>query len=237
MINDVTIKTTPRSEFWAGARDVAPFCLGVIPFGLVSGAIAVQAGFSVVEATALSLIVFAGSAQLVALQLLMSGAILFIILLSAAFVNLRMLMYSVSIAPYFQHLPLRWKLLLAYGLVDQAYALSIVRYQEDGRDLTFTHYYFIATAFIPGVLRHSAAVIGALVGAHSPASWSLGFVVPVAFTALVVPRITSRPALAAALVSGVTAVLAADLPFNIGLPLAAVLGIGTAVFLETSQSS
>jgi predicted branched-subunit amino acid permease len=128
---------SPRSEFLAGVRAELPLLVGVIPFGMIYGVLARNAGLPAGLSQAMSAVIFAGSAQFVTIQLAASGTPLLPIVITAIVVNLRHALYSASVAPYIQHLPRRWKLLLAYLLTDEAYAVTITRYlDDDGRPPT-----------------------------------------------------------------------------------------------------
>ena len=121
-----------REEFVAGVKAEAPLMLGVLPFGLIYGALALQAGISAGAALAMSSIVLAGSAQFVGTQLFSVAAPGPIILLTTFVVNLRHVLYSASLAPYVTRLRPAWKALLAYLLTDEAYAVAVTHYQETG---------------------------------------------------------------------------------------------------------
>src|ERR1700726_1733385 len=134
--------TTKRSEFFLGARDELPILLGVIPFGLIYGVAARGAGIGAPAAQAMSLIVFAGSAQFVTVQLSAAGVPAGIIILTAVIVNLRHALYSASLAPYLKQQHPLWRMLLAYLLTDEAYAVVITHYQQHS-DGTRKHWYFL----------------------------------------------------------------------------------------------
>ncbi|KTG09112.1 branched-chain amino acid ABC transporter permease [Haloprofundus marisrubri] len=116
------------TELRAGIRDAVPLFLGIVPFAVVFGVAAVDAGLSAAQAVGLSVFVFAGASQLATLDLLARDAAIPVVVLTAVVINLRMLMYSASIAPYFRSLAGRTKAFLAYLLTDQAYALSVAHY-------------------------------------------------------------------------------------------------------------
>ena len=120
---------SPRSEFIAGVKAELPITLGVIPFGMIYGVLAMGAGLPASAAMAMSSIVFAGSAQFVAAQLFRSGTPGLVIVLTAFVVNLRHMLYSASVAPTSRISP-QWKWLLAYLLTDEAYAVAITRYNR-----------------------------------------------------------------------------------------------------------
>jgi len=118
------------AEFLAGCRDEAPLQLGVIPFGMIYGIAALAAGMPAWLAQITSAVLFAGASQLVIVQMLTAGAGLLPMALTASLLNVRHVLYSLSVADYVRHLPRRWRLLLAYLLTDEAYAVAILRYQQ-----------------------------------------------------------------------------------------------------------
>jgi 4-azaleucine resistance transporter AzlC len=206
-----------------GVRDVSPLLLGVAPFGLVVGVAAANAGLDLELAVGMSVIVFAGASQLAALELLGSDAPLAVVLVTAAVINLRMLMYSASIAPHFRDFGASLKAGFAHILTDQAYALSIARFETD--DSIDRRAYYAGVAVPLFVIWQIMTVAGVLLGARVPAAWGLDFAVPLVFLALLVPAVDDRPTMAAALVGGSVAVLGAGWPLNLGLPVGAAIGI------------
>ena len=232
--------TVPSEEptlwdaFREGATEVLPIVAGIVPVGLVVGAAEVEAGLGLEGAMALSLLVFAGASQLAAIDLLARDAPLLVVLLTVGVINLRMAMYSASLAPRLAHVPPGQRLLAAYGLVDQAYALTIVR-----TDLHPTRphrvAYFAGVAVPLWVNWQVMTALGAVLGSTIPSWLPLEATIPLVFLAILVPAITDRATLAAALVSGVVATLAAGLPNNVGLLVGAFSGIavGTLVALRT----
>ncbi len=219
------------TEFWSGVRGEAPILLGVVPFGMIFGALAVNAGISAAAAQAMSSVIFAGSAQFIAAQLVGSGASALVILLVVFVVNLRHALYSASVAPYLRDLRPGWKALLAYLLTDEAYAVAITHYAEgggaDGR-----HWYFLGAGLTLWTSWQISTAAGIFIGAAIPSNWPLPFVLPLTFIALVVPALKDRAALAAAASAGLVGFLASGLPYKLGLILAAVVGISVGMLLE-----
>jgi len=209
-------------DFRAGLRDVSPVVLGIIPFGLVAGAAAVDAGLSGLQAVGLSVVVFAGASQLAAIDLLGDGAPLAVVVATVLVVNLRMVMYSASIAPHFREVAARWKALMAYLLTDQAYALSVTRFRET--DVSRRGYYLGVAAPL-WVVWQLCTLVGIVVGARVPAWLPLDFALPLVFLALLVPAIEDAGTAAAGLVGGTLATLGSGLPYELGLPLGAVCGV------------
>lgn len=218
--------TTQKSAFWAGFRDSAPFILVAGPFGLLFGVLAAESGLNVHEALAFSLAVFAGASQFTALQLMQEQAPTIIVLVSALAVNLRMAMYSASLTPYLGAAPLWQRALAAYFVVDQSYAISIVKFEaEPHMPLPHRMAYFAGTNGIVAPLWMTTTYVGALVGAQVPDSWGLDFVLPLAFLAMIGPMLRSPAHLAACFTAIVIALLAAGLPYNFGLIVAGLTGM------------
>lgn len=225
---------TARVQFMAGVRDMTPILVGVFPFALISGVAAVGAGVPIDVALAMSFLVYAGAAQLAAMQLLREGATILIIVLTTLIVNLRFMMYSASLAAHFRPLRTLWKWVLAYVLTDQAYALFIARMARVA-DEELSPWYYWGAALSMWIIWQVGSAVGILLGAQVPASWSLDFAIPLTFLVLLIPLIKDRPSGAAAVTAGVTAVLGARLPYNGGLISAAVLGITAGLVVEARR--
>lgn len=216
--------TASRSTFLSGFRAVFPLLIGAIPFGIIYGVLAISAGIPVVLAQAISFIVFAGSAQFIAAQLVGAGASGLVIILTTFVVNLRHALYSASVAPHLRELPRRWKWALAYLLTDEAYAVAITHYRNHAGQPN-RHWYFLGAGMGLWTMWQASTALGIFLGSEVPPEWSLDFALALTFIALVVPALRSRADLAAALTAGVVAVMAHGLPFKLGLILAACAGI------------
>lgn len=205
--------------------------VGVLPFGLIYGALAVRLGVPGTIAQAMSSVIFAGSAQFVALPLIAGAAPGFVIVLTVLVVNLRHALYSASVAPHVRLLPRGWKAILAYLLADEAYAVAISRYQAGG-DARHQHWFFLGAGLMLWTTWQVSTGVGILLGTQVPAGWSLEFAMPLTFIAMGVPMIRTRAHGLAALAAGATGVLALGLPYRLGLMLAAVVGIGVGMLVE-----
>lgn len=225
---------TKRTEFFAAIKDELPILLGVIPFGLIYGASARNAGIPAAIAQSMSFIVFAGSAQFIIVQLLSASVPAGIIILIAAIVNLRHMLYSASLAPYLKHLRSAWQVLLAYLLTDEVYAVVIAHYQQRG-ELRHKHWYFLGAGLALWCTWQASTAVGVLLGAHIDARWSLDFALPLTFIAIVVPAIKQRADIIAAITAGIVAVLVIHLPLNSGLLIATCVGIVAGVTIETKS--
>lgn len=214
---------TKRKAFYCGITAAIPMLLGVIPFSLIAGLSAVNAGFSKAEAIGMSYIVFAGAAQLATVDLITQNTPTIAILLTALVINLRFCMYSASLAPHFGGLPISLRAVIAYLLTDQAYAVSIIAFRNERTKNK--HFFYLGTALTLWVVWQGGTIIGVLLGTLIPHSWSLDFAVPLTFLALLFPAIVTRPALISAVVSGALALATYSLPYHLGLFCAALGGI------------
>jgi 4-azaleucine resistance transporter AzlC len=216
---------SPAAECWAGVRALAPLMVGVAPFGLIYGVLALASGVPPVAAMAMSSIVFAGSAQFLLAQLVALAAPGAVMVASVALVNLRHALYSASMAPHLAHLSRRWKIALAYLLTDEAYAAAILRY-EGGRPAGPNRHWFVLGAGLSLWLGWQlSTACGLLLGAELPRDLPLDFALPVTFIAIVVPMIRSPAALIAAATGGAVALACAGWPYKLGLLAAGVAGI------------
>lgn len=214
------------SHFWRGFRTGIPFFLMVTPFGMLFGVVATEAGLNLIEVMGFSVVVIAGAAQFTALQLLSDQAPVWVAVISGLAINLRMVMYSASITPHLGGLSLGRRILVAYFLVDQTYACSLLDC-EDKPHLTLDEkwgYFLGISAFLIPVW-YAASYAGAAVGSAIPTGLGLDFVLPIAFLAMVGPGLRTGAHRAAALVSVILALCLVWLPFNLGLLVAGLGGM------------
>ncbi len=219
-------------RFREGVRREFPLLIGVAPFGMIYGVLALQAGLSPGQAQAMSAVVFAGSAQFMTVQLLAGMTPALVIVFTGLIINLRHLLYSASIAPWVEHLPLRWKALLAYLLTDEAFAVTIVNYRQNGKDAGQEHWFFLGAGLALWLVWQASTALGIFLGAVIPASWGLDFALPLTFIALVVPSLRHRADAVTAGVAGVLAVILAGLPYKLGLVLASLIALGVGLAVE-----
>ena len=218
-------------SLWQGLRLEFPLLVGVFPFGVIYGVAALRAGLTPALAQSMSSIVFAGSAQFLTAQLIHTAASPVVIVATIAIVNLRHMLYSASMAPHLGHLPMRWKGLLAYLLTDEAYAAVIGHYESGGATPT-SHWLFLGAGASLWLTWQVSTALGIFLGTTIPESWPLDFALPLTFIAMVVPMLRDRPTVAAALSAGIVALLGSSLPYNLGLVLAALVGIGIGMVVE-----
>jgi 4-azaleucine resistance transporter AzlC len=222
---------TPRTQFLSGIIDLLPILLGVAPFGLIYGIAAINAGIPPLQAMLMSSVVFSGSAQFAATQLIANGALSSVVVLTILVVNLRHVMYSASIAPHFKGLSTRWKSFLAYLLTDEAFAMTVTRFNEKP-DMLYKGWYFFGAGFALWFTWQIATAVGIFAGGQVPSNWSLDFTIALTFLALSVPSIRDRATAVAAITGGVAAVLLHGMPYQLGLVTAALLGIAAGYGVE-----
>jgi 4-azaleucine resistance transporter AzlC len=231
MVDAIDPDLSRKSEFARGFLDELPILLGVVPFGLIFGALAVHNSIPWTAAMATSTIIFAGSAQFIAVQLIGAGATSAVIIAVVLVVNLRHALYSASVAPYVQHLKPTWKFILSYLLTDEAFAVAIMYYQKKGIS-AFRHWYFLGAGLTLWSAWQLSTAAGIFIGSEIGQNWLLGFALPLTFIGLVVPGLKDKASVAAAVSAGVVGLLAFSLPYKIGLLLAAFIGILAGVWFE-----
>ena len=222
---------TTRSAFIAGLRDQSPGIVGNLPFGMITGAAASAAGIDPWLAMGMSIIVFAGASQLAAISLMAQHAPAAIVIVTVLVVNLRMMMYSAAIAPYFRHTPTARKWFFSYLLTDHAFALITTKFDRLHPPPTIDAYYFGSTSAMWCAWQISVAV-GVFAGTLVPAAWSLDFAIPLVFLSLVLPAIRTRSHWAAAIAAATAAAFCASMPLRLGLIAGAVTGVLVGVGFE-----
>jgi len=215
-----------------GAYASASLLVGIVPWGIVAGVAMVSAGLTQAQAVAMSLLVFAGTAQLAVLPLLIAKAPLWVMVATALIVNLRYVIYSAVLAPHFEHLPRPWRVLLSYITVDGLFALFVGRFQsDDGKPNK--HWFFLGGSLVMWVGWQLSSWIGIFAGAMIPKAWSLEFASTLGLIALLIPLLFDRAVVWGALAAGGVALVAAKLPLNLGL--LAAIAVGVAVGLAVAR--
>jgi predicted branched-subunit amino acid permease len=224
----------PASPAVRALADAAPLIVGYLPFGLLLGATVAASNVPSVAGWASSGLMFAGAAQLATIDLLDAGAGGTVVVATALVINLRHVMYSAALAPYFSESAWGWRLVAPHVLVDPVYTLAAARFPVLPHERARRRYYATlgATVFLAWLAMTGA---GVLVGARLPALPGLGLAVPLVFVALLIPSITDRPTFAAAVVGGGVAIAAHGLPMHLGLIVGAVAGVVAGLAAETGD--
>lgn len=219
-------RSNGKSIYLQGVRDGAPFVLVVVPFALLFGVVGTEAGLSLAEVMGFSVLVIAGAAQFTALQLMVEEAPTVIVIATALAVNLRMAMYSASLTPYLGRASVWRRACVAYLLVDQSYALSHLKYENEP-ELTLSErlrYFFgVISPVAPG--WYAASFVGAVAGGAIPPEFALDFAVPITFLAMIAPALRTLAHVAAAAVSVGGTLALIWMPYGTGLLVAAVVAM------------
>ncbi len=224
-----------RAAWLHGLRVVAPALIALAAWGLVTGVAMVKSGLTQWQALGMSALMFAGSAQLASLPLIAAGAPVWVVLLTTAVVNLRFVIFTAGLHPYFRHLPVGKRMLLGYVTGDVSFALSVSRWSAEplpaqgSRERTW---FYLGICCGTWVTWQASSIAGIFLGSGIPASWGLDFVAILALLALVLPMVAGAPTVAGALVAGVVAVLAAGAPLKLGLVIAVLAGISVAMSVD-----
>ena len=214
----MTSTTPSRAAFWLGARDSFPFLFVAGAFGLLLGVVGTEAGLNISEVMGFSVVIIAGASQFAALHLMQEQAPTIVVLLSAIAVNLRMAMYSASLAPHLGRAPLWQRALIGYMNVDQTYTISVLKYEASPQmSLADRTGYFFGTCLPIVPTWCIATFLGAVLGESIPTEWGLEFAVPVTFIAMIAPALRTPAHIASALTSVGLALAFAGLPYNLGL--------------------
>ncbi|HBZ2172297.1 AzlC family ABC transporter permease [Klebsiella pneumoniae] len=211
-----------------------PLCIGDFPFSFIVGALSVSAGMSVWQSTAWSAIVIAGSAQMLALNMLKTGATLGVIIFTTLIINLRHVLYSASISGTVREASFFKKCFMSFALTDEVYATTVKEMEGNKKE----KYLFYGSAMITfWAIWVLADFLGALVGASFPhiEKYGLDFAMVAAFIAIVVPQIKSQACTVAAVVAAVSGVLLVVLPYSLGIVVASVLGVLAGLCVDLAE--
>lgn len=214
-----------NKEFRGGAKAALPLVLGAIPFAILFGTLAPTSGLSALATIAMSVLVFAGSAQFIVLALIAVQAPLEMILLTTFVVNLRHILYATALVEHVKHLSIAWRAVLAFGLTDESFANMSQRYlQADKRD---AHYFYLGSISCFYTTWVSFTIFGLLLGSLIPdiSSWGLEFAMSVTFIGMVVPYMNSKAMISAIISAGLCSLAFAHLPNKLGLIISALIGV------------
>ncbi|MDW3219471.1 MAG: AzlC family ABC transporter permease [Acidimicrobiales bacterium] len=219
-----------RAAMAAGVRRIFPLSLIAGPFGLAYGATATANEIGDVDGILASFVILAGAAQIALVDLNGDGAAWYIAVSTAIVINLRFVLYSASLAPSFREFEPRWRFGLTYLLTDQTSVLAIQEF-EAHRDPAYRRWFVLGAGVWFTIPWFIGTTVGVLAGGDIPDWVQIGFVVPLMFMALLVPALTSRPKLAAAIVGATVAAAAQPLPDGVNIMLGAAAGIGVGTVL------
>ncbi len=222
----------PSHEFVAGASATIPLLIGAAPFGIIFGTLAEPNGLSALGAVLMSVVVFAGASQFIALGLLAVGTSVPIIIATTFVLNFRHILYSANLVSKVKHLPHYWRAIMAFGLTDETFAAVNNRYLQPG-NLKNAHWFYLGSFLAMYTNWIACTFIGLTLGNIFPEmqNWGLDFAMSVTFIGMVIPYLKNRPMIAAVIVAAALAVVSYELPHKLGLLLASFSGIAVGLSL------
>ncbi|MBU3724380.1 MAG: branched-chain amino acid ABC transporter permease [Burkholderiaceae bacterium] len=232
---------------WLGVRDMMPAAVAMVAWGVVTGVAMVQSGLSTWQALGMTLMVYAGSAQLTSLPLFAAAAPLPIIWASALIVNLRFVLYGVAVRPFFRNFSWPRRLLYGFGNVDVLSADFMRRFDptrlhepsllsDDGQHVEQRAIaYFEGAALTIWCVWNISSIAGILLAHWIPASWGLEYVGTLALIALLLPLMGDRAGLVCVLVAGVVAALCVGLPLKLGILVSMLAGVAAAMLMDAPE--
>jgi predicted branched-subunit amino acid permease len=221
--------------FREGALQMAPMATGIGAWGLMTGVAMVKSGMSVVEALAMTFLVYAGSSQLASIPLIVAGAPAWVILATGFCVNLRFVVFSLHLRRYLMHLP-RWRRLVnGYLTADLSYALFTRRFPQPAETASDRHEqeaYLAGNYFVTWASWMLTSVAGIALGNLIPSAWGLGFAGVLCLVGILCSLANTPLRLLSAVVAGAAAVAAYTLPLKLNIVAAIVLAVLTSFWLE-----
>ena len=222
-------------EFSQGMRDMSSVAPGLAAWGMMTGVAMIKSGMSLVEAVAMTLLVYAGSSQLAAIPLIAAGAPVIVIWATGFCVNLRFVVFSAHMRPYLMHLSRPWRLLAGYVTADISYVMFTKRFHQPPQTAAERQ---TQLAYLMGgcATNWSSWQVASLLGiflAHSvPAHWGLGFAGILALLGVGCSLASSRLRLVSAGLAGTAAVAAFALPFKLNIVVAIAAAVALCLLLE-----
>ncbi|CAM4134976.1 AzlC family ABC transporter permease [Vibrio agarivorans] len=222
-------EVTKIRSLMQGTVAMMPLSLAVVPWGFLAGSFAIDSGLTALEGQAMSAILFAGAAQLVAMGMIKTGASVMTMVVTIFFITSRHFLYSLSMRSHIAHLPLRWRVILGFLLTDELFALC-----GHHKPNSFDRWYALGAGFSFYLIWNFATFVGIIVGAQIPdlQDYGLEFAIAATFIAIVVPNIKSWPVLLAALSGLVSSVVLAFLGVDSGLVIASLIGMSVGYLSE-----
>lgn len=210
----------------AGGRDTLPMLVGAAPFGMIFGTLASTSPLAAWQGQLMSTSIYAGASQFIGIGLIAAHAGLLVIWFTTIVVNLRHMLYAATLLPHVAHLPARWRWTLGFLLTDETFAVMNGYYRRHA-DAPLGHWYFFGSGLAMYTNWQAWTLVGLLFGAAFPQLQSLGldFAMVATFIAIVVPQLGRVPHFSAALAAGAFAYLLKDLPYQLGLLSAVLIGV------------
>ena len=221
-----------RAEFDRGAREMLPAFPGIMAWALVTGVAMVKSGLSVKLALLMSLLAYAGSAQLASLPLIAASAPAWVIALTALATNMRFVIYGAAMRRWLSHYSARRLSVLGYLSGDFSFVMFMNRLAKEG---PFEHRdaWLFGVTSMNWLIWQVASIAGIVGGAFIPTNWGLQFAGTLALLPLVMPSVRSWAGATGALAAGSVALAASAWPYKSGLLAGVVVGIIVATVVDS----
>jgi predicted branched-subunit amino acid permease len=217
-----------QRDLLAGMRAMAPWLIGLAPFGLVIGVSAAEADIPTLAGWLTGPTIYAGSAQVATIQMLDAGAAAYAVIITALVINIRLILYSAAMATYWRGTPLWWRLVGGYLLIDPSFVVGVERYADEP-DRRRGHAHYLGGAVVLWVTWLAALAVGATAGAQLPDWLQLEFLIPLFLIGEVVPKLRQVATRRAVLVAAVVALVCLGVPMHLGIAIGIVAGIAVGV--------
>ena len=230
-----------QSAWRGGLKTMSRSALAIFSWAVVTGLAMGKSSLSTEQALAMSLFVFAGSAQLAALPLIGAGFSVFTILITALIVNLRFVIFSIGVQAHFSHLPARRRATLGYFTADFGYLMYTSRFGEVQTEAERKNDSYYRTYFMYGLatgnwgIWQAGSILGILGASQIPDEWGLEFAGTLALIAVIVPMLDHRAARWAAVVAAMVAILTYSLPLKLNLTAAILAAIVVGILADRSS--
>lgn len=232
---DLWARTARHPLFWVGAREMSGVSIGLTAWAFMTGVAMVKSGMSITESVLMSLLVFAGSAQLAAIPLIAAGAPLWVILATAFCVNLRFVVFSLHLRDYFMFLPRTRRLYLGYFTGDVTYVLFTRRFPkpaETARQRRAQLAYLWGGNVCNWVFWQGLSLLGIFLGAALPARWGLEFAGTLALLAVTCSLVTTQLRALSAVIAAAAALVLFNLPFRLNIVAAIAVAVAVCLWAE-----
>lgn len=220
-----------------GLRAVVGPAIGISVWGFVTGVAMVKAGMPAWLGIVMSLVVFAGSAQLAAIPLIAASAPMPVIWLTAGLVNLRFVIFAAATRRYLAPWSLGRRLFASYLLGDLGFALFMARYGDTEEYGTNEQFGFVTAVVITNwIAWQSSSIVGIIAGGFAPERWGLELAAVLALVAVLIPLLANLPGAAGAIATGIVAVATIGWPYRLGLVVSIVVGVTVALAAEKTRA-
>ena len=210
--------------FKQGILEELPLQLGVFPFGVIYGVMAIETGLTPMQAFLMSSIIFGGASQIAFVQLISNATPFGVIVTTVGAINSRHFLYSISMMEFLKNLSLKWRVILGYLLTDEAYAISIRRFINEP-NTSFLHFHLLGTGITLFLSWQISTLTGVLLGGDLPQFLDLQFIIPLTFIAIIIPMIRSISTLLVVISSAFCGLIFKNLDISFWIIISGFIGV------------